>query len=390
MYHIKNAHLTDCKASVREDILIAEGRIRKIGKERIAAFLADCGQEPLVIEAEGRTLLPSFADLHFHMRYPGQPQKETLESGSKAAIRGGYTHLIAMANTKPVVDSRELVEQVQRESAALDLCRLYQVSAVTKGLLGKESVDFAENRKATRFFSDDGRNIDDAKIMEEALRASAELDFIILDHSEEETEMVIRNIEIAKKTRGNLHLCHISRKGSMEAIIAAKKAGYSNITVEVSPHHIYASGLDYRVNPPIAGEEDRLFLIEAIREGYVDAIATDHAPHTAEDKENGAPGISGIESSFSIVHKVFREQGLDMQTLSLLMSARPMAFLREEEHLIREGAVADLVLIEEGEFEICSGDFLSKGKNTPFDGDKIFAKVVMTMKEGRVLYDERR
>lgn len=390
MYHIRNASLTDCRRTLQDDLLIAEGRIRRIGKKAIEDLLEKEEGEVRVIDGSGKILMPSFADLHFHMRYPGQPQKETLESGSKAAIRGGCTHLIAMANTKPVVDNRELIEQVQRESEALGLCRLYQVSAVTKGLLGKETVDFAENRKATRFFSDDGRNIDDEKIMEKALLASKELDFVILDHSEEETEMVIRNIEIAAKTGGNLHFCHVSKKDSMKAIIRAKKQGCSHITVEVSPHHLYASGLSYRVNPPIAEEKDRLFLIEAIREGYVDAIATDHAPHTAQDKEKGAPGISGIETAFSIVHKVFREQNLDLQTLSLLMSARPMAFLREEEHLIEEGAVADLVMVQEGEYAICAGDFLSRGKNTPFDGDKVFAKIVMTMKDGVILYNEGR
>lgn len=399
LYYIMNCRLVDCEKNFVDDVLIKNGKIKRIGKDKIRRYLYEYKQKYNLpglrirdrekveeIDGRGMILMPSFADLHFHMRHPGQEQKETLETGNRAALRGGYTHMVAMANTKPVVDSGELAAEVIRQNDALGLCKLYQVCTVTKGMLGKEVVDFEQARKVTRFFSDDGRNIDDPAIMEKALSASKEYDFVLMDHSEEETEMVRRNVEIAKRTGGNLHLCHVSKKASMEAIIAAKEQGYTNVTVEVTPHHLYAFGLDYRVNPPFAQEEDRRFLIEAIRGGYVDAIATDHAPHTAEDKEKGAPGISGIETSLGLTHRVFLENDLDMKTLSRLMSYQPMKFLGEGEHKIEEGLPADLTLIEEGRFCIDRDSFLSKGKNTPFDQEEVRAQVVFTMKEGKILY----
>lgn len=399
LYYIMDCHLVDSERSGVSDVLIKNGKIKRIGRDNIRRYLYEYKQKYNLpglkvrdresveeIDAKGKILMPSFADLHFHLRNPGQEHKETLESGNRAALRGGYTHMVAMANTNPVVDSKERVEDVLMRNEALALCKLYQVCTVTKGMMGKEVADFEKVRAVTRFFSDDGRNIDDPKVMEQALSASKELDFVVMDHSEEETEMVRRNVEIAKQTGGNLHLCHVSKKASMEAIIDAKEKGYSNITVEVTPHHLYAFGLDYRVNPPFAADEDRQFLIEAIRQGYVDAIATDHAPHTPEDKSKGAPGISGTETSLALTHRVFLENNLDMKTLSRLMSYQPMKFLGEGERTLTEGMPADLVLFEEGKYRIDVEDFLSKGKNTPFDKEEVRAKVVLTMKNGKILY----
>lgn len=401
IYHITNCRLVDGEKSLQGDILIKNGRIKLIGREKIQRYLYEYKEkyhlpglhirdkeEIVIIDGKSKTVMPSFADLHFHLRNPGQEHKESLESGNAAATKGGYTHLLAMANTQPVIDTVELVERLQDANDSLGLCRLYQASAVTKGLMGKELVDFRGIRRETRFFSDDGKNVDSAELMEKALLASRDVNFIILDHSEEETEMVRRNVDLAIKTGGNLHLCHISKKASMEIIMAAKEKGYQNITVEVSPHHIYGWEIDYRVNPPFATKEDRDFLIEAIRDGYVDAIATDHAPHTDEDKAKGAPGISGIETAFSLVHRVFLQQSISLRVLSRLMSYCPMRFLGEKEHLIMEGAPADLVMIEEGRYYIDKETFISKGKNTPFDKMEINGRVVMTMRNGNVLYQK--
>ena len=330
--------------------------------------------------------MPAFVDLHFHMRNPGQEHKETLLSANKAAIKGGYTDLLAMANTNPVIDNKTLIKEIIEKNNSLGMTRLLQVSAVTKGLKGKDLVDFEENRKATRFFSDDGKNIDDERIMREALLASKQHDFIILDHSEEETEMVIRNLDLVRQTGGNLHFCHISKKASMEAIIKAKEEGLK-VTVEVAPHHIYASNVSYRVNPPFASEEDRLFLIESIKNGYVDAIATDHAPHTPEDKANNAPGISGIETSFSLCHKVFTDNEISLKLLSKLLSASPAKFLGLSPRVIRAGMQANLVVIEEKKSQIDSSLFESKGKNTPFDKEMVYAVIDKTIRKGDILYD---
>lgn len=399
MIHIKNCRVIDHTGELNEDVLIEKGKIRMIGRERIKHYIYDSIQKLEIpgleneekamiktIDAKGNILMPSFIDIHFHMRNPGQSHKETLLTGNRAALKGGYTHVLAMANTNPIIDSRDLVEDMLVENRKLNLIKLFQVSSVTKNLEGKELVDFLKIREMTRFFSDDGKNIDDPKLLEYALYHSRDLDFVILDHDEDEAEMVIRNLQIAKKTKGNLHFCHISREESMREIIKAKEEGL-NITVEVAPHHIYKSNIDYRVNPPFTNEDDRRFLIKAIKEGYVDAIATDHAPHTDEDKKNGAPGISGIETAFSLCHKVFKEEGIGMDVLSKLMSYNPGRFLDLSHREIRAGEDADLVIIEEGNFKIDSASFESKGKNTPFDKDEIEARVTKTIRKGELLYD---
>lgn len=399
LYHLTNCHIVDSEKNFFDDLLIKNGKIKRIGKDKIEQYLYEYKQKYHIpgfhprdneqvekIDLNRKMVMPSFVDLHFHLRNPGQEHKESLETGNTAAIKGGYTHILAMANTKPVIDSKELVEQMMNANAMLNQCELYQASAVTKGLLGQQMVDFKNIRHLTRFFSDDGRNIDDAEIMEKALRFSKELDFVILDHSEEETEMVRRNVTLAKKTGGNLHLCHVSKKASMQEIIRAKEEGACNITVEVTPHHLFADGLDYKVNPPFAQKEDREFLIWATQEGYVDAIATDHAPHTLEDKQKGAPGISGIETSLGLVYEVFMKNDMSMQQMSRLMSFQPMRFLGEQERSMQEGMPADLVVIEEGRFVIDTAEFLSKGKNTPFEGKPVHARAWMTMKAGKILY----
>lgn len=399
MLYLKNCHIIDEVSDYIDDILIDSGKIKLIGKAKITNYLTEKNQEAqlpdlhvqtkldiLELDLCNRLVMPAFVDLHFHMRNPGQEHKETLISANKAAIKGGYTDLLAMANTNPVIDNKTLITEIIEKNNSLGMTRLLQVSAVTKELNGKDLVDFEENRKATRFFSDDGKNIDDEQIMREALLASKQHDFIILDHSEEETEMVIRNLDLVRQTGGNLHFCHISKKASMEAIIEAKKEGLK-VTVEVAPHHIYASNVSYRVNPPFASEEDRLFLIESIKNGYVDAIATDHAPHTPEDKANNAPGISGIETSFSLCHKVFTDNEISLKLLSKLLSASPAKFLGLSPRVIRAGMQANLVVIEEKKSQIDSSLFESKGKNTPFDKETVYAVIDKTIRKGDILYD---
>ena len=399
MLYLKNCHIIDEVSDYIDDILIDSGKIKLIGKAKITNYITEKNQEALlpdlhvqtkldILELDlcNRLVMPAFVDLHFHMRNPGQEHKETLISANKAAIKGGYTDLLAMANTNPVIDNKTLITEIIEKNNSLGMTRLLQVSAVTKGLNGKDLVDFEKNRKATRFFSDDGKNIDDEQIMREALLASKEHDFIILDHSEEETEMVIRNLDLVRQTGGNLHFCHISKKASMEAIIEAKKEGLK-VTVEVAPHHIYASNVSYRVNPPFASEEDRLFLIESIKNGYVDAIATDHAPHTPEDKANNAPGISGIETSFSLCHKVFTDNEISLKLLSKLLSASPAKFLGLSPRVIRAGMQANLVVIEEKKSQIDSSLFESKGKNMPFDKEMVYAVIDKTIRKGDILYD---
>lgn len=367
-----------------EDVLIADGKIRCIGKEKIEAFLRGRKERYQLIKAEGFYLLPSFVDSHFHLRNPGFEYKQTYEEASQACMKGGYTDVIAMANTKPTVDSCEVLKEIKEKSSEFPL-GVYQVGSVTKGLMGKELVDFEALMKETGIFSDDGKNIDDADVMKRALALSKKLGFLIMDHSEPETEMVIRNIKLAEEVGGNLHFCHISKKGSVEAIVKAKEKGL-NVTLEVTPHHIFSHGLSYRVNPPIATNEDRLFLIEAIKRGYIDYVGTDHAPHTHEDKEKGAPGIINIENAYAMIRRVFYENNIDWNTMIDLMSKRP-AFLVGKERGISEGMTADLVLVSDRESTIDTGTFVTRSKNTPFEGYEVKGQVELTVVKGEIEYD---
>ena len=289
-----------------------------------------------------------------------------------------------MANTKPIVDEPHLIDVVNESMSKLPL-EVIQVSAVSKGLLGKETVNFEEMRKKTFIFSDDGRNIDGEDILKKALKYSHELDFIIMDHDEPETEMVKRNISILKKIGcGRIHFCHISKKESIEEILAAKSQNL-NITFEVSPHHIFSKNLDYKVNPPIGSEEDNKAIIEVIKNNLVDAIATDHAPHSKEDKKNGAPGIANIETAFSMVRKIFKENDISIQRQIELMSNNPSEILGVDNR-IKEGADANLIIYNDSKWLINSESFLTSSKNTPFDKMEVLGLIEYTIVGGK-LYD---
>lgn len=337
-----------------------------------------------IIDGKGLIALPSFYDMHFHLRNPGLDYKQTYQEANDACVKGGYCYVVAMANTIPVSDSKEIIQEVENATANMAFT-VKQIAAVSKGLQGKELVDFEELRKYTNIFSDDGKNVDSPELMKEALKLSKELDFVILDHNEPETEMVIRNLELVEQTNGRLHFCHISKKASMEAIIEAKKKGL-NITVEVAPHHLFSSNLNYRVNPPIANEQDRLFLIKAIKDGYVDLIGTDHAPHSDDDKNNGAPGIINIENAFQMVWKVFKENNISLEVLSNLMSIAPAKILGIQAGL-EIGNVANIVLFRDEETIINKEQFVTRSKNTPYDGWKVQGIIEKTIIKGECRYD---
>ena len=385
MILIKNAVLTDEHIEINDDILIEGKLIKYIGKDKIESFIKNGEKADLkVIDAQGRYLLPSFTDMHFHLRNPGLEYKQTYKEANDACLRGGYTRVVAMANTVPVADCSEVIQTVADSMRDLPL-EVIQIASVTKNLQGKELVDFEELMKYTDIFSDDGKNVDNPEILREALKKSAELGFTILDHDEPETEMVRRNLQILRETGGNLHFCHISRKESMQLIIKAKAEGLK-VTVEVTPHHLFSHGLDYRVNPPIASEEDVKFLIESIRDGHVDVIGTDHAPHTDEDKANGAPGIINIETAYAMIRKVFKENAISMKTLAKLMSNNPSFMTGTDSH-IREGSEANLVILSDEAWKIDSTKFVTRSRNTPYDGWEVVGKVEYTIAKGEIVYD---
>lgn len=382
MLWIQNANIPELNRI--DDILVKDGNIFKIGMDSVSSYVESTREKIDMIKAEGMYLLPSFVDSHFHLRNPGFAYKQTYHEADAACMKGGYTDVVAMANTKPVADCPEIIQEVltNTELLHLDVC---QAGSVTKGLLGEELVDFKEIMSLTKIFSDDGKNVDNAEVMKQALAKSEELGFLIMDHSEPETEMVIRNIQLVKEVGGNLHFCHISRKASVDAIVKAKEMGLK-VTFEVTPHHLFSHDLNYRVNPPIATQEDSKYLVEAIKRGYVDYVGTDHAPHSDDDKQKGAPGIINIENAFSMIRKVCFENNIDWNTMIQLMSVRPATLINKKRG-IQEGNVADLILVSDKESILLKDELTTRSKNTPYDGQEVRGIIEKTIVKGEVVYD---
>lgn len=377
---IKNVRIIDANKDIKSDLLVENGKISKINSNIEIENIN-------TIDGGHYVLMPSFIDLHTHLRDPGLTHKEDLESGQKAALKGGFTVLCPMANTKPVCDNPEVINYIINKAENLDLCDIKQVCSITKNLEGDEMIDIKSMIEHTRLFSDDGYTLHNTEIMRDALKLSKELNFKVLTHCQPEFEIVERDLKLLEEVGGNLHICHISLKETLDEIKKYKDRGYK-FTCEVGPHHIYGYGLDYKVNPSFAEEEDMKYLIQGIKDGYIDMIGTDHAPHTQEDKENGAPGISNIEVAFQMVNKVFSENQISLNKLSEMMSANPAKLLGLNQGLIEEGLRADLVLIDESyEDVIDTSNFISKGKNNPFNGQRVKGKVIMTIKNGKIMYD---
>ena len=377
----RNVRIVDANKDFKTDLLVSNGVISKIDEN------IEIEHESInIVDGNGYVLMPSFIDLHTHLRDPGLTHKEDLETGQKAALRGGFTVLCPMANTKPVCDNKEVMEYVLNKAKDLDLCDIKQVCAITKNLDGQEMIDIEPMRKYTDLFSDDGYTLFNEEIMENILRLSSELDFKVLTHCQPEYEIVQRDLKMLKEVGGNLHICHISLEDTLNEIKKYKDEGHK-FTCEVGPHHIYGYGLDYKVNPSFAKEEDMKALIQGIKDGYIDMIGTDHAPHTEDDKKAGSPGISNIEVAFSMVNKVFKENNISLNKLSEMMSANPAKLLGLSQGLIEEGLRADLVLIDENEIDVIDTiKFVSKGKNNPFNNQKVIGKVIMTIRDGKIAY----
>lgn len=376
---IKNTRIVDANKDFKSDLLVEDGKISKIDINIDSI-------DAKIINGENYTLMPSFIDVHTHLRDPGLTHKEDLETGQKAALKGGFTVLCPMANTKPACDNKETMEYILDKAEKLDLCDINQVCAITKNLEGQEMIDIESMRKYTQLFSDDGYTLHDEDIMKKALELSKELDFKVLTHCQPEEIIVKRDLKLLEEVAGNLHICHISLKETLKEIKKYKDNGHK-FTCEVGPHHIYGYGLDYKVNPSFAKEEDMKYLIQGIKDGYIDMIGTDHAPHTEEDKKNGAPGISNIEVAFGMVNKVFSENGISLNKLSEMMSLNPAKLLGLNQGLVEEGLKADLVLVDSNCNDIIdTSKFISKGKNNPFDKQKILGKVLMTIRDGKIMY----
>lgn len=392
---IKNARIVDVNQDFVGDIYINNGLIEEIGK-----YIHKDNIETL--NCNGKTLMPAFIDTHAHFRDPGLTWKEDIETGSRAALKGGYTGVCLMANTNPICSSKETLEYVRNKSKELNLIDIHQCLSVTKNFDGitLSHLEELSEDKEIKAISDDGVGVSNSNTMLKAMEIAKKNNWVIMSHAESpefskvdmriaENMMTLRDVELAKLSGARLHMCHVSTKESIKYIIDGKISG-ANITLEVTPHHI---GLtrdinDYRVNPPIREKEDVDAIINAIKLGMVDTIGTDHAPHTTEEKKNGSPGMVGLETAFSICYtKLVKENSISLNKLSELMSYNPAKLLDMNKGKIGVGIEGDLVLVDtDKKIKVKPEEFASKGKNTPFDGMEFYGEVLATIKGGEIKY----
>ncbi len=405
------------------DILIEDGVIQGIAPKITA-------QADRIIDASNCYVMPGFIDLHVHLREPGFEYKETIATGTRAAAAGGYTTICPMPNTKPVIDCAEMVEFLKQKEQKEASVHLVCISAVTKGQTGEELVDFAEMAKAGALaVSEDGKSVMDICLYKEGMKKAAKEGLLVMAHCEEkslvgkgvmnegkkaeelgllgisnsvEDVITARDIILAKETGARLHLCHCSTAGSVAMIKLAKEQKIS-VTAEVCPHHFSMSDEEileddgnYKMNPPLRSPKDVIALKEGLREGIIDVISTDHAPHSTEEKCTSmkrAPfGIVGSETAFSLTmtHLVNTGYLTPMQMVEK-MSWKPAQILKLDRGNLSPGKAADIVIADpKEEYVIDTSKFYSKGKNTPFHGHRVFGRVLFTLVDGKIVYEAQK
>lgn len=404
-----------------KDVLIEGEKI-----VRIAPYMEPNGHE--AIDLRGQLLTAGFIDVHVHLREPGFEAKETIATGAAAAVRGGFTTIACMPNTRPAIDSVETVAYIRKKAQEAGLARVIPYGAITVRQLGKELTDFAALQKAGIFaVTDDGVGVQSSRMMKQAMQRAHELGLSVVAHcedddllipgsalhdgavaarhglpgipSESESIHVGRDILLAEQTGVHYHVCHISAKESVRLVRDGKRAGV-NVTAEVTPHHLLLCDEDipesldanWKMNPPLRSRADRAALIAGLKDGTIDVIATDHAPHTAMEKANGlarAPfGIVGLETAFPLLYTHLVLTGeLTLAQLVAKMTAKPAEIFGLPYGRLKEGALADLTVIDlEEEKVIDPANFASKGKNTPFAGWRCKGWPTLTMVAGKVVY----
>lgn len=419
---IKNAVIvnSDRMGNKPQDILCEDGKISKI-----ASSLASGNHE--VIDAAGKKVLPGLMDIHTHLRQPGREDRETIETGSRAAVKGGFTSIMCMPNTSPVIDNAMVVEFIIREAMRVGLCNVYPIGAITKGQKDEELTDMAELKGAGCLaFSDDGKSVLNSRLFRLAMEYAKMLDVLIIEHCQDpylsaggvmnegvvstriglkgdpgiaETVFVARDIEIARYLDARVHLAHISLKRSCELIRFAKSQGIK-VTAEACPHHFTltdeaCAGFDAstKVNPPLRSREDVEAVKQAIADGTIDCIVTDHAPHTKEDKEvgfDGAPfGLIGLETSLGLtMTELVLTGAIDLPQMVDKMSTAPARIVGlANKGAIQPGFDADITIIDpDKEWTVTREGFVSKSKNSPFIGRTLKGKVEYTIRGGKIVY----
>lgn len=420
---IKNAAVKGPQAFTG-DILIEEGKVTALGRHLFAPA------EATIIDAEGKALIPGLVDVHVHFREPGFEQKETIKTGSAAAAHGGFTTVVAMPNLNPVPDNVADLKRLVAKNHSDAKIHVEQFAAITSGLHSNELTDYAAMKAAGALgFSNDGVGIQDAATMYHAMQGAAAVNAPIVAHIEDnglmaggvistgskakafnlpginhvsESAQLARDLTLAEATGVHYHACHVSTKQSVELIRDAKARGV-HVTAEVTPHHLLldyehipANDPNYKMNPPLRAEMDRLALIEGLADGTLDMIATDHAPHTAEDKtgdfKSAAFGIVGSETAFSLLYTSFVRSGkFTLNQLLNWMSTNPANAFGLNAGTIGIGQPADLTLVDlDTPFTIDANTWYSKGKNSPFIGRQVFGKVMTTIAGGEIAYEEEK
>ncbi len=422
------------------DLLIAEGCIAWMGSNKAGELPPEQYQ---VLHAEGMIVCPGLVDLHCHLREPGFEEKETIATGTRAAARGGFTTVCCMANTNPPIDTRATVEFIQKKAAAEGVIRVLPIGCITKGRNGEEMVEMGELAEAgVVALSDDGNPVADARLMRYALEYSRSFDLVLIDHCEDvslsqggvmnegwvstrlglrgipaaaEEAMVARDIALADMTGGRVHIAHVSTAGSADLIRRAKDRGIP-VTAEVTPHHLtmteervmgygwdnekpcslplLAYDTNAKVNPPLRTARDVEALIDALKEGVIDAIATDHAPHEDVEKmcefDIAAFGISGLETALGSLLTLVHDGKVDLMTLISKLASEPAKIVRKSEiGTLRVGAAGDVAIFDsEAEWVVDPAAFASKGKNTPLGGCLLKGKVMATICQGEIVHKE--
>lgn len=416
---IKNATVVLPDGEKKTDIRIENGRI---------AELAD-HIEGEGIDAKGLTVLPGLIDMHVHLREPGFERKEDIESGSRAAVKGGFTQVCCMPNTSPVIDNKVVVTYIKAREKQVNLCKIHPIGAITKGQAGEELAAIGGMKAAGAVaLSEDGKSVVSSNLMANAMKYASDFGLICLCHCEDkslvdggvvhegyystltglkgsiraaEDIMIAREICLAESLSLPVHICHVSTYSGIQLIREAKARGVQ-VTAETCPHYftltdevIASFDPNTKVNPPIREEKDRLAVIEGLKDGTLDCIVTDHAPHHVDDKnveyDLAAFGISGIETSFALSYTALVRSGeMTLGELVKKMSYHPAEILHLEGGTIEVGGVADFTIVDlNEEWTIDRTKFVSKGKNTPFHGRKVYGKVKYTVVDGELKYEEK-
>ncbi|MES0372157.1 MAG: dihydroorotase [Mariprofundaceae bacterium] len=417
---IKNGHLIDPANGIdkKSDLWIEDGKVVAVGKHT--------GTADQTVDANGKIVCPGLIDMHVHLREPGEEWKEDIESGSRAAIAGGVTSMCCMPNTGPHIDHAGIARQIIERANQVGLCNVHPIGAVTKNLDGKELTEMRElSRAGCVAFSDDGMPIWHAGVMRKALEYSSSFGYMIIQHAEEpaltkggcinegwistklgvtgmpvegEDSMIARDIMLTRRANAFYHVAHISSKGGVALVRAAQAEGLS-VTTEAAPHHfalteeeVLGFNVDAKMSPPLRTEEDRLAVIEGLRDGTIDVIATDHAPHHEDDKRCGlscaAFGIVGLETMLPVSLGLVHSGILTMSDMIGKMTSKPAELLGLESGTLGLGSEADITIFDpESKWIVDRETLVSKGKNTPWHGKEMTGQVTHTIKAGRIVFE---